>query len=114
DAELRDHLIGRIAHRLGRSLRVVDPAEADLDRRMTAAAEELVKRRVAAAVHSEGELPVLEVHTCPFPELVMAGQQRELCEMEEAMLSEAVGQSVHLHQCRLDGHEHCQFRPVDS
>jgi hypothetical protein len=28
------------------------------------------------------------------------------------MISEAVGQPMHLDSCRLDGHNMCQYRPV--
>jgi predicted ArsR family transcriptional regulator len=109
---LRKRLLRRVAKRMGEEFRHRLPDSAPLDEKLTAMASELVRRRVAAAVRVQGELPVLEVLACPYPDLTTESNNRQLCELEQEMLSEAIGQSVQLDCCRLDGHGSCQFRPV--
>jgi len=58
------------------------------------------KRRVPITVESSGELPVLTVWACPYPEL--AEQDRTICTMERMIFSELFGRNVHLDKCRLD------------
>lgn len=108
----RSRVLRRVAKRMGEGLRESVPESEDLLERLTATASELGRRRVPAVVNESGDLPVLEVHACPYPELTDSDESRQLCEMEQEMLSEALGQSVQLDCCRLDGHEHCHFRPV--
>lgn len=110
--QLRSRLLRRVAKRMGQDLKHNVPEGADLGERMHAMVSELARRKVPATVIYGGALPVLEVHTCPYPELTGGDESRQLCELEQEMLSEAIGQSVQLDCCRLDGHNHCQFRPV--
>jgi predicted ArsR family transcriptional regulator len=37
-----------------------------------------------------------------------------MCRLEEQMISEALGQPVHLSSCRLDGDACCQFSAVPA
>lgn len=112
--QMRSRLLRRVAKRMGQGLRESVSAVANLDERMAAMAAELGKRRVPVTVNSSGELPVLEMHVCPYPDLTGDKDERQLCELEQEMLSEAIGQAVQLDCCRLDGHNLCQFRPVPS
>ena len=73
-------------------------------------------RRLADLLNREGVLaetrgPRADLHlavfTCPYQGL--AGEHREICEMERRTFSELVGRTVRRHQCVLDGHEHCEF-----
>ncbi|MCC9641837.1 ArsR family transcriptional regulator [Rhodopirellula sp. JC740] len=57
----------------------------------------------------DGVLPVLDIEACPFPSLTAAAGDRSMCRLEEQMLSEALGEDVHLSSCRLDGDSCCQF-----
>lgn len=107
--QLRSRMLRRVAKRMGEGLRNSLPAEGTLAQRLEATASALGRRKVPAGVNATGNLPVLEVHACPYPEI---GENRHLCEMEQEMLSEAIGQSVQLDCCQLDGHDRCQFRPI--
>lgn len=109
---LRKRLMRRVAKRMGGDLKSRMPVGAPLVEKLTVMAFELGRRKVPAEVKYNGGLPVLEVHTCPYPDLTTAGDDRQLCELEQEMLSEAIGHSVQLDCCRLDGHNSCQFRPV--
>lgn len=108
----RSNLLKRVAKRMGEGLKGALPECGSVEERMSAAVVALGRRRVQASVNEKGDLPVLEVHSCPYPELTEDAPGRQLCEMEQEMLSTAIGQSLHLDCCRLDGHELCQFRPV--
>ncbi len=108
----RKRLLRRVARRMGAGLKEYLPAGGDLSERFTAMAAVMGRRKVPVSVNAAGSLPILEMHACPYPELVTNDSDRQLCEMEQEMFSEAIGQLVQLDCCRLDGHHHCQFRAV--
>lgn len=108
----RKRILRRVAQRMGQELRESLPVDGGLTERFNAVAQLMGRRKIPVSVAAAGELPVLEVHACPYPELTTDDDNRQLCEMEQEMLSEAVGHVVQLDCCRLDGHHHCQFRPV--
>lgn len=108
----RARLMRRVAKRMGDGLKESIPDHGNMNERMQATVSALGRRKVVAAVNEDGALPVLEVHSCPYPEIADNDEGRQLCEMEQEMLSEALGQSMQLDCCRLDGHDHCHFRPV--
>lgn len=108
---LRSRILRRVARRMGEGLAGEQIRSESLSDRMNAVAEELGRRKVPTAVVN-GAVPVLQVLACPFPDLAVDGSNRSVCELEQEMLSEAIGQSIQLSCCRLDGHDHCQFRPV--
>lgn len=110
----RSRILRRVAKRMASDLKQRIPEEAALDARLAVMVSELGKRKVPAAVKPGDELPILEVYACPFPELTGDDDSRHLCELEQEMFSEAIGQSVQLDCCRLDGHDHCQFRPLEN
>ena len=111
-SEQRAGIMRRVAKRMGAGLKEAIPASGSISEKLSAAVGALEQRRVAAALNGEGTLPVLEVHCCPYPDLADGEEGRQLCEMEQEMLSEAIGEEVHLDRCRLDGHDLCQFRPM--
>jgi DeoR family transcriptional regulator, suf operon transcriptional repressor len=49
------------------------------------------------------------VLACPYPELAM--HDREVCTMEQMLISAALGEEVQLTGCRLDGQGCCSFEP---
>jgi predicted ArsR family transcriptional regulator len=110
----RSRILRRVAKRMGDGLKSPMPENATLTERMEAMATELGKRKIPAFVDEGGALPVLQVHACPYPELSEQDGNRQLCEMEQEMLSEAIGHTMQLDCCRLDGHNMCQFRAVPT
>ncbi len=71
-------------------------------------------RRIPTTFGKPQGLPVLEVHACPYPDLVGMTSDRSVCDLEQRVMSQALGQAIELSQCRLDGHGCCQFKPVAS
>ncbi len=110
---MRQRILRKVGRRMGIELRADVPSNASLADRLSAVADALTQNRVPAAVGGTGELPVLQVHACPYPELSSV-DGRSLCELEQEMLSEAVGQPMHLDACRLDGHSVCQYRVANT
>jgi predicted ArsR family transcriptional regulator len=111
---IKDALLQRVSNRMGRAYR--DEIQGDtVEDRLTDLVKVLGDRKIPATLISNGQLPVLEVQACPYPELVNGDPaNRHLCEMEQEVLSAAMGQPMELSVCRLDGHNCCQFRPVSG
>lgn len=123
--ELRDLLLTKIAIRLGRTYGQQaaqhrsgkgpsdeDASSDSLESRMQSLTQVLAGHRFAADVVSGGELPIIGFKVCPHPELTSESELRAMCQLEEQMLSEALGSEVHLQSCRMDGDSCCQFAPV--
>ncbi|HEY1602180.1 MAG TPA: MarR family transcriptional regulator [Pirellulales bacterium] len=57
---------------------------------------------------ARSQLPLLTVNECPYPEL--AAKDRGICAVEKMLFAKLLEQPVRLTQCRLDGHDCCQFQ----
>ncbi len=115
DAQLRNQLLSRIAKRLGQRYRQQATrhfAGDSLESRMQSLTQVLSGHRILADVVTTGSLPVIGFSACPHPDLATEVERRAMCHLEEEMLSEALGSTVHLRSCRLDGDLCCQFAPV--
>ena len=64
----------------------------DMSQRLNALADLFADRRFAIRVDLSGELPVLNVEACPYPEI--AEYDRSVCSMEKMLFSEILGESV--------------------
>lgn len=110
--EVRNQLVNQVAEKLGALYQTMLPA-GGLYERMHLLAELLSDRKVPTRMATdEHKLPVLEVHACPYPDLVGGAEEdRSACQLEQVALSTALGHPVELSKCRLDGHGCCQFTP---
>ena len=113
DVQLRTDLIERVSQRMGRAFREMLP-EGTLDDRMRSLANIMLSRRIPASFDRTNGMPVIEVHACPYPDLVHRDQDRSLCRLEQQVISQAIGQPMELSQCKLDGHGCCQFKPAEK
>lgn len=106
DPEIRRGLFQRLASAMARfyANRVKGNT---LAARMESLKELFGDRRVPMEVNSNGELPVLTVVDCPYPEL--AEKDRGICAVEKMMFAELLASPLRLSQCRLEGHSCCQF-----
>lgn len=112
DAVVREQLLSAIASRLGRQFAselAVDGSEVSLAERIEKLSQMMVARHMATEVSHDGNLPVLDIGSCPYPSLTDVSVDRAMCKLEERMISEALGTPVHLSSCRLDGDACCQF-----
>ena len=105
-AEIRRGLMQRIAKRL--SAMYGDKIQGEtIAERLDQFGDLLSERELPFSVSEEGDLPVLTMLACPYPGL--AEQDRSVCSMERMLLSEVLGRSVALTECRLDGDRCCTF-----
>ena len=108
DEEVRRGLLQRVADHMtsqySDALNGSTPQE-----RMESLKALFADRRVPVEVGpgTSSGLPVLTVVDCPYPEL--AAHDRGICAMEKMMFEDLVEQPLKLSQCRLDGHNCCQF-----
>jgi predicted ArsR family transcriptional regulator len=112
DVELRAKILSSVAARLGRQYAAqVSDGEKDgsFETRMHKLSEMMSARHMETEVSHSGRLPVLDIGACPYPSLTDTSEDRAMCRLEEQMISEALGQPVHLSSCRLDGDDCCQF-----
>ncbi len=131
-SEVRLQLVHQVAEKLGALYQTLIPNQGlpnqglpsdepsredspalDLAVRMQLLADLLNERKVPTRLtQDEQALPILEVHACPYPDLVNGEQDRCACQLEQVALSTALGHPVELSKCRLDGHGCCEFTPV--
>jgi DeoR family suf operon transcriptional repressor len=106
DLEVRRGLFQRLAGAMARfyGARIKGGT---LAARMESLKELFADRRVPMEVRSDGQLPVLTVVDCPYPEL--AEKDRGICAVEKMMFAELLASPLKLSQCRLEGHPCCQF-----
>lgn len=120
DPGLRLRLISGVARRLGKLYAAKLAHEVDqstpLEVRMHELSRLLHLNRIPVEVVSppQTDLPVLGVNACPYPELTDPSERRSMCRLEAQMLSEALGQHMHLTRCRLDGDGYCEFSPAGT
>lgn len=108
EPRVRIGIVKRVAERL--ASRYADDVDGgDVAQRMRHLMRLMGEREVPVDVDESGGLPVLTMLACPYPKL--AEQDRSICAVEKAMISEIVGQGVRLSECRLDGGGCCSFEP---
>ncbi len=106
DPDVRRGLLSRLADSLSTHYAGRVRGET-VTQRMDSLVDVFAERRVPLTVGLRGELPVLSVHDCPYPDL--AERDRGVCTMEKMLFSRLLQQEVRLSECRLDGHACCQF-----
>lgn len=79
-----------------------NPSADSLVSRLEKLADALRSRQFPVVVQQDPatKLPILKINGCPYPEL--SGQSHDICEVEEAMFSELLGERVKLRHCRCD------------
>jgi predicted ArsR family transcriptional regulator len=67
----------------------------------------LSERGLIVEVQQQGNLMLMHAPSCPY--FAVAQRHREICDMEQEMLGQALGSSVRLTSCVLDGNHGCDF-----
>ncbi|MBI2826165.1 MAG: AsnC family transcriptional regulator [Planctomycetia bacterium] len=106
DQEVRRGLLERIATAMAAMYRE-SVGGTTLSARLESLRRLFGERRVPIDVSGSDKLPVLTVAECPYPEL--AEKDRGICAVEKMLFAKLLDQPVRLSQCRLDGHNCCQF-----
>jgi DeoR family suf operon transcriptional repressor len=111
DPEVRRGLIQRLSHRLSQ-MYVGQVDGHSVRERMEQLGHLFEERHIPFAVGRQGELPILTVYACPYPEL--ASDDRSICNMERQMFTEVLGTELNQTECRLDGDGCCSFEAGPS
>ncbi|HEV7279484.1 MAG TPA: winged helix-turn-helix transcriptional regulator [Pirellulaceae bacterium] len=122
DPAIRRGLIARVSHKMaGRfgaeperavvsgAVEEAPTAERPLREKMERLSEDYRRRSISFTVEQRGEMPVLNAHACPYPDL--AEQDHSICAMERMLFSEIVGEPLKLSKCRVAGDHCCSFEP---
>lgn len=108
-ALLLDRVGSRLATRYDEQLR-----GSRLSERIRSLASVMEEKGMLTDLHSTNQGFVLKSFNCPYHEL--AQEHREICQMEQTMMSSVLAADVELTQCMMDGHRGCEFtvlpRPV--
>lgn len=78
-----------------------------LDQRLHGLSQVFSSRGIELEIDTSGPLPIIREHGCPYPDL--AAEDRGICSLEKQVFSRVLGSRVRLSQCRLDGHDCCEF-----
>ncbi len=113
DESFRHKLVDAVSRKMGETYASLLPKGSTAER-MDAMAKLLTERKVPARLAGGLNLPILEVQACPYPDLMQEDELRLICELEQQMLSEAIGEPMELACCRLDGYSSCQYRAVSE
>lgn len=106
DPEVRRGLLSRIAQGLAGRYRERITGNTLIER-MQETGDLFGERSVPFEVDNSGDLPVLRALECPYPTL--AEKDRSICAIERLMVAELIDEDVKLTDCRLDGHDCCEF-----
>ncbi len=117
DESVRSDILSRVSSRLaeayGGSLPAALASTDNLRSKMESIAGSLRQNQFVASVEpsSQGQLPILKISGCPYPDLSEA--DHEICEVETAMLTEMLGRPMYLSQCRCNSPDGtCTFEIV--
>lgn len=106
DRDIRRSLMERISKRMASLYGSQIPA-GSLRQRIQSFVDLFDQRQLPITVDDRGQLPILSVEACPYPDL--ADDDRAVCNMERQLFSEVLGQPMKLTSCRLDGDCGCTF-----
>lgn len=81
----------------------------EIAERMQELKQLMEEKEIPFDVDESGQLPVLTALACPYPDLVE--QDRNICKLEQMVISKVVGETMKLSECRLDGGGCCSFTP---
>ena len=100
-------LMGRVSDRLAQRYEAGVKAVAMQDRVRQLATALGTQGVLTDVITREDDTIVLKTYNCPYHEL--AQEHREVCEMEQGMMSKVLGSEVNLSSCMMDGHGGCSF-----
>ncbi len=107
DLNLRQDMLPRVAKALASQYEGEVAGETMRDR-MKSLGHLLANRRIPVSVDEVAQHPTLTTHACPYPTL--AERDRSVCEMEQLLFSELLGEQIALSQCRTNGTCQCEFQ----
>ncbi len=108
DSQRRQRIVVRIAAAL-KALYADAIHGTTLKARMESLRELFEKRRVRCEVDTPEAVEMFTLRDCPYRDL--AEVDNTICQIETMLFSQLLRDDIVLSQCRLDGHDCCQFSP---
>ncbi len=106
-AEQMGSLLKRVGARLAERY-AESVTAAELQQRVEEMAGALGRQGVLTDVSTVGGNAIaLKMYNCPYHDLAIA--HREICDMDQLMMQQALGADVSLDDCIMDGHGSCSF-----
>jgi DeoR family transcriptional regulator, suf operon transcriptional repressor len=106
-------LLDRVSRRL--AARYAQEVHAStLQERVKQLSRALDRQGIFTDMEVEGDVIMFKEYNCPYHDLAQG--HRDVCTMEQKMMSQVLGSEVSLNQCMLDGHAGCEFvvKPNES
>jgi DeoR family suf operon transcriptional repressor len=107
DAAIRRQIISGAVERLAEKYES-ETSGTTVEARMQSVVKLFADRHIEISLETSDGLPVIKVDGCPYPTL--AQDNRDICDMEQELLSKVIGQPIDRCQCRQDGDECCTYQ----
>lgn len=109
DVSVRQKVLKAATERLA-STYALEVSGDTLEERLGLVRKFFTDRSVPINVDTSGQLPVVQVLECPYPDL--EDDDHHFCEVEKRMFATALGSPVNLCQCRKNGDRCCSFEAI--
>jgi predicted ArsR family transcriptional regulator len=106
DVQIRRGVISGVVRRLSERYESKVSGKTAAER-MQSIAQLFSERHLPFVFDEQDGLPVIKILGCPYSDLAADG--REVCEMEQELLGNMVGEPVALCRCQRDGDQCCTF-----
>lgn len=110
DPELRRRMVRGIAKRMAAQYDAEMHGKTT-EEKMKALAKLFGERQIPISVETQGQLPILNMQACPYPDL--ADKDHLICEMESVMFETLVGEELAMQHCTSGG-GCCRFEPKQN
>ena len=107
DAGIRQNILSGVANRLATDFDDLIDGEST-EQRLHSLAHLMGQRNIPVSVESKDGQPMLKILACPFPDLT--DNNRDLCEMEQKLISKVIGGTLERCQCAKDGDNCCSYQ----
>ena len=107
DENIRRNVLAGVARRLAADYGNLIDGESS-DQRLQSWARLMGERDIPVAIESEDGQATLKILACPFPDL--GDDNRDVCTLEQELISEVVGDPLARCQCRRDGDNCCSYQ----
>ncbi|MCP4168499.1 MAG: DeoR family transcriptional regulator [Chloroflexi bacterium] len=106
-------LLDRVGQRMAKQYQHQIKGQA-LRERVRSFSQVLDEKGIMSDVSQQADLIILNEYSCPYHEI--AANHREICEMEQDMMSQVLNADVKLTDCMMDGSNNCAFtvRPKEE
>ena len=107
DRGIRQSVLAGVANRLATDFGELIEGETT-EQRLHSLARLFGEREIPVSVENSEGRPTLKILACPFPNL--KDDNRDVCEMEQNLISKLIGGSLERCQCSKDGDNCCSYR----